>query len=584
MSIDITHCMTPSLHAAAADTAQHNVNRRQLDLVRGALIPLLADGLVGALRPDGLGKLAREVGLGSFAESDIVGLWRMGLLRADMIRADHSIDRPDLTLLTQDGDGALLYLDTRVIENRSCGHGGALQPEGEDSDDFELWFHPFRLYVLSHVTRTLKVETSNTQYLMYPNGVLTVAKQITEHLDHWTSSVAFGERFDHWNATAELAVVCEPFIDVRRRLAVDEVSRNFNLTTYLNLLNSLLLGVGRPYLQAMREELGWHANTLDGNRDVQVLLRLMLRRNREKVNGVLGAALKFLSMAEAIRRAAEDALGVTLPEEDEIGPGQWMDGARKVFYGTDRVFDADRRDLRDYMRLLGLDFGTTARCYVEGPTEFGAISQAMADSGHVELVNLAGQVNEGRRKGLAFVEGLENDFEARVFSVILLDNDRADHVKAVKKAAREKRFFGRFFLSQPDIEFGSFSSRELVDISLSLTRVDELDPDSREARRLRLYAATARSVANSELWSALAAEGIHDVNKGEEWGKALMTYANQHPQREVTGDPADHVRPIVELARLLLRTRDAGFMRSVAQLELDPDTGLLVRKQSTNAP
>ena len=63
-----------------------------------------------------------------------------------------------------------------------------------------------------------------------------------------------------------------------------------------------------------------------------------------------------------------------------------------------------------------------------------------------------------------------------------------------------------------------------------------------------------------------------------------MIYANRHPQREVTGDPADYVRPIVELARLLLRTRDAGFVRSVAQLELDPDTGLLVRKQSTKAP
>lgn len=503
----------------------------------------------------------------------------MGLLRADLICADRDMDTPGLKLLELGDHGSKKYLDTRVIRHRSQGHGGSLQATDKSFDDVELWFHPFRLLVLFHVQRTLKVTTTNTQYLVYPEGVLTVAKEVLKALHHWTSSEAFSERFDHWNTTAELSMACEPFwIRTTRLLIGGKEQSAIDINTYLAQLRLFLVDLGKPEILAVRAELGFNAHTLDSNRDVQVLLRLMLRQHLEKVKGSLGCAMRFLSMAEVIRRAAEEAFGEKLPEEDEIGPGQWMAGARMMMYGSERVFDAERRDLRDYLGLLGLDFGTKVRCYVEGPTEVGAMSHGVAGSGHVEVINLAGQVIEKRRKGLAFVDGLTNDFNARVFSVILLDKDRSEFVNAVRKAAREKRFFGRFFLCEPDIEFGNFANHELVNIALSLTKVDELDPTAREARRARLYVATAGATANAGLWEALEAEGIHDIGKGEEWGRALMAYAILHPQRQVAGEQKGRDRPIVESARLLLRTRDAGFMRSVAELEVDPESGELVPK------
>ena len=523
--------------------------------------------------------MAKELGLDSFSGDDIVGLWRMGLLRADLVRADQRIERPGLTLLEPEDDGSSIYLDSRVIEQRIDGHGGALKTASEVRDDVELWFHPFRLYVLFHVQRTLRVETTNTQYLIYPEGIVTVASRIKAELDRWTSSEAFSDRFDYWNATVELAVVCEPFLQgVSASLGFNRVDQRADFNSYLVQLRSLLTDIGKPEIRTRREELGFSADSLDGNRNVQVLLRLMLRQHLEKVKGSLGGAMRLLSMAEVIRRAAEDAFGEQLPEEDEIGPGQWMAGARKMLYGSERVFDSERRDLRDYMGLLGLDFGTKVRCYVEGDTEIGALSHAIAGAGHVELVNLAGQVVEKRRKGLAFVDGLTNDFNARVFSVILLDKDRSEFVKAVKKAAQEKRFFGRYFLWDPDFEFGNFSNRELVDVALSLTKVDELDACAREGKRMHLYLATSKATANAELWSALASEGIQDIGKGEHWGRALMMFAIQHPQRPAADDGIVEDRPVVEAARLMLRTRDAGFMRSVAELDLDPDTGKLVPK------
>ena len=555
------------------------MNRTDIDRLRGALAQLSDSGVTGALRPEGLGNLAKELGLGSFSGDDIVGLWHMGLMRADLLRADRAIERPGLTLLKQEDDGCLLYLDSRIVQHRIEGHGGALQATGEVGDDIELWFHPFRLYVLSHVQRTLKVETTNTQYLVYPQGIETVAKRLKEEMDRWTSSEAFGDRFDYWNATAELAVVCEPFVQgMSASRTFSQVDRRAEFNAYLAMLRSLLTDMGKPEVRTRREDLGFSADSLDGNRNIQVLLRLMLRQHLEKVKGSLGGAMRFLSMAEIIRRAAEDAFSEHLAEEDEIGPGQWMAGARKMLYGSERVFDAERRDLRDYMALLGLDFGTKVRCYVEGDTEMGALSHATAGAGHVELINLAGQVIEKRRKGLAFVDGLTNDLNARVFSVILLDQDRSEFVKAVKKAAREKRFFGRYFLCDPDFEFGNFANRELVDVALSLTKVDELDASAREAMRMRLHADTATATVNSQLWSALDSEGIHDIGKSEQWGRALMKYAIEHPQRSSTGDRVGDDRPIIEAARLILRTRDAGFMRSIAELDVDAETGKLVPK------
>lgn len=548
-----------------------------LDQLRGYLVRIYECGAPGALRADGLARLAKDRALGSFSSEDIVGLWRIGLLRADLVRTDHPIESTGITQLSKAADGTVLQLDSRPIEHRVQGYGGALKQGIQVDGEVELWFHPFRAYVLFHVQRTLKLETTDTQYLIYPDGIETVAARIRVELDRWTSSEAFCERFDHWNLTAELAMLCEalwhapmpgiPGYRAERREAFE---------AYRTLLNSVIAALGKAEVRTRREELGFDADLLDSNRNVQVLLRLMLQQHLEKLKGPLGGAMQLLSMAEAIRRAAEEALGEQLPEEDEIGPGQWMMGARKMLYGSERVFDAERRDLRDFLGLLGLDFGTKVRCYVEGDTEWGAFSHAVAGAGHVELVNLAGQVVEKRRKGLAFADGLANDFSARVFSVIVLDSDREEFVKAVKKAAHERRFFGCYFLCEPDFELGNFSHCELVDVALSLSRIDELDRVALEERRLRLYAATATMTSNSELWAALQAEGIRDVRKGEPWGRALMEFAMRHPRRSKVSNTTGDERPVLEAAKLVMRTRHAGFMNSLAELALDPLTGRLV--------
>jgi hypothetical protein len=100
-------------------------------------------------------------------------------------------------------------------------------------------------------------------------------------------------------------------------------------------------------------------------------------------------------MAETIRRATEAALGRELCEEDELGFGQWMDGARKAIYGTTRILDASKEVRRDFMTSMGLDHGPKVRCYVEGDTELAALVSAVGYGAGAEFVNLRGQIRTG---------------------------------------------------------------------------------------------------------------------------------------------------------------------------------------------
>ena len=87
------------------------MNRSLLNQIRGSLARIFERGAPGALRAEGLWSLAKELGLGSFSRDEIVGLWQMGLLRADLVRADRSIERPGFTLLSSDDDGVSVHLD-----------------------------------------------------------------------------------------------------------------------------------------------------------------------------------------------------------------------------------------------------------------------------------------------------------------------------------------------------------------------------------------------------------------------------------------------------------------------------------------
>lgn len=359
--------------------------------------------------------------------------------------------------------------------------------------------------MIYHIDRVFRSNTSSTQYLLNPDGLIRLASHEIEGLNQWTAGEKFVERFEHWNRTAEFAIVLEPityaavFHSIRWQIPDTLEALEDKIEQRRGKIREFLSEFSVSQINEIRAELCREAESLDGNKLVHVLLRLMSSHERLKLRDALGACMQFLCMAEIIRRAAEDAFDQELPEEDEIGFGQWMAGARKSIYGSERILDSSRETRRDFLTGMGLDYGTKARCYVEGETELGALTSAVGNAGGIEFVNLRGQFVEKRGRGLNFAASLKNDMRSHVFSVVVLDQDRDEPIRALKRAATNGDFFGRFFISFPDFELANFTVEELVDVVLKIAGQDG-DQEAKRSKLMALASAAKSGKQFFEVW------------------------------------------------------------------------------------
>lgn len=176
---------------------------------------------------------------------------------------------------------------------------------------------------------------------------------------------------------------------------------------------------------------------------------------------------------------------------------------------------------------------------------------------------------------MSFIEELENDRQSNVFSVVVLDADRDDYVRALKKAAAEERFFGVFCISSPDFEFANFSAEEVRDVWLRFVA-----RDGDEAPVKLADVASPRDVRSSaEFINYLRQHDLPAFGKSEAWGEALMAHALTREMLPDSHSREGEIRPIVRVARNLTMARYAGYERSLAQFRVDQDTGELVKKK-----
>lgn len=422
-----------------------------------------------------------------------------------------------------------------------------------------------------------KVNIGSGQYLLNAQGFSKLITWQVKHWDDWTATPKFSERFEHWNKIVELAVVVEPiayhavFHQTLCRSPDTETSLRRKLDDHRRRLRTYLTTLDLAEIHSIRGEFCLDAEVLDDNKLTHVLLRLMSQHERLRLKSALGGSMLFLSMAEIIRRAVEEGLDSQLPEEDEMGFGQWMDGARTTLYGTDRILDAPPQLRRDFLRTMGLDSGVKVRCYVEGDTEYGALASAVGDAGGVEFVNLRGQVIERSGKGLRFVGSLQTDRKSHVFSIVVIDADQPDPIRALTKAARDDAMFGRFFLSDPDFEFGNFTLEELVDVFLDRASKVMEEAPSRED----VSAAVAGAGSGREFFSRLRKFHCEKIVKSEAWGVQLMNYAVRNREFPANDKRAGKVRPCIGIADLLINAQNVGYRRSVDNFRVDPVTGEL---------
>jgi hypothetical protein len=522
------------------------------------------------LTPEKLYQYSKDRGVPVLNPDTIKDLWCIGILRSDLIISSKRLETHSVEFISEDNDG-YTYSDKRTVEHRANGYGGSFGNRMSEYDSVELLFHPFRLYVLYHVNRVFgTLSPTSTQYLLNPEGILKVSKYKIDSLNRSTAEEKFAELFENWNRMAELAIVLEPtaysavFHVLRSRYPYTPETLDAKLQERREKIRSLFSDFSVEDINKIRSKFCQAAELLDNNKMVHVLLRLMSQHERLKLRSALGGSMQFLCMAEIIRRAAEDALYQSLPEEDELGFGQWMPGARKTIYGSERILDSPWETRRDFLTSMGLDYGVKVRCYVEGDTEYGAFSSAVGDAGGTEFINLRGQVVEKKGKGLSFAASLKNDQKSHIFSVVVMDQDREDHIRALNKAKDKGIFFGESFISSPDFEFANFTIDEMIDVLIELEGDNIQIPAKDE-----IFSILEQAQSGKQVFGFLKKNGLFQkVGKGEVWGKALMKYALQHQEFPQGHKKAGEIRPAIEVARLLIKARAAGYIRSVAAYKM----------------
>lgn len=509
-------------------------------------------------------KFCKERNLKIYDHKKIDALWMLGFLRADLVLSEHKVDLEGLELVCKKQD-QYFYIDNRKLKVRENGYGGSFSGI-ELIPGVTPYFHPFRYYLVYHFNRIFSQKIDLFQFFINPQGLINLSKIEIEYQEEFTSSEQVCELFDQWNKVAEASIILEPYsyrlIHHSLRYSFSDTSESMEkkLNDYRVYINNVIKPDDKQIFEEYRQKLCCNAENIDSNKTLHVLLRLTSWHQRNKIKDTIGGSMLLLTMAETIRRPLETALNIELPEEDEMGYGQWFNGARKLLYGSDRVLDAPKHEIKDFLMEAGLDFGIKVRCYLEGETEFGAINYALGNIGSIQLINLKGQFIESKGKGLAFRDSLENDLKAKIFSFVILDADRDDFVRVVQKAAKDDVLSGGFFLSSPDIEFENFSLDDLIEVvCIFCTEQNVETPDETTIRK-----ATTEAKTGEEFFKVLKRIDLNkSVTKGEAWGAALMEYAIKNKID----------CQIVKAVNLILHASKIKFQYSRDRFRVDLETG-----------
>jgi hypothetical protein len=461
-------------------------------------------------------------------------LWQTGLLRADFLLSDEPVETPGLKLVGQGTSGEYWYADERppLLSNR--GVLDCAKAVAEPAQGIAPYFHTFRVYVLHHLKRLLGVEDqiARMQPLRGADRYAPLVETVLSDIERFTLSDSFSRCIERWHDVAALAILAEPFaaerVFCRLRMPPGRsiAEQRKRIREYGNELFTLFRSVGIDRIEAARNEICREEYLIDSNKDLHNLIRVGLPRMGLRLRADIGLAICFRIMAEAVRRAAEEAFGCDLPEEDEcgLGSGDMVRNFKSTVYGGQRILDSDSVT-KAFLRQQGLDRGLTVRWYVEGETEYGFLEHVLGIFGTsgIEIINLRGQVAQAKKNILTFRDSLRSDMKLEIFSLVTVDRDVGEVVSAVKAAIAQDEFFGRVFMPQPsqDFEFGNFALDELTEVLCRIAEEQGVEDGARDRLRSVVQGATT----STELMRR-ASQAVPECrfNKGVAWGRALAIY------------------------------------------------------------
>jgi len=536
------------------------------------------------LQPREFSDYVSKLGLSFILASETInGLWQIGLLHADLIKSTRKLNRVGIEYACTTDNGEYIYCDHRKIKVKRNGWANALKKAAKLPPYVKLYFHPFRYYVLWHLERVLHLNIFPMEFLRDVERYPDLAESVLTSINEVSKSDTFCDSLNKWNDDVATAVICEPcayskiFHKIRfRSFLYTHEAHQEALSSYKGLVYPLLAEIGVNEIESKRSDLCRMAEVIDPNREIHTLLRLANADVRLKIKGEIGGAMLLLTMAETLRRATEEAFSVSLPEEDQMGFGKWMRGARKLIYGTERIFDAPEVVRKKFLGSCGLNSAPRFRCYVEGETEYGALDGYFTPESGVELINLKGQFVESKGKGLAFRDSLRQDKQSHILSIVILDGDRDDYVRVVRQAAKLDEMYGQFYIQNPDFELGNFSVAELEEILWNMALERGASSDSRLNLKVALD-----GVSSGDALIKAAKNSVPELNqlgKGAEWGEALMQFAMNNPNRE----DSSQKRQIYEIIEIIMRGLSSWYSNTPSEYRVDDQTGKLIERNDDN--
>lgn len=452
---------------------------------------------------------------------------------------------------------------------------GWLTSDGTDSKDGPL-FHPFRMYPLHKTLEacTLTIAAS----ISLRREELGLGEQVMVSLP---SIDQLREATREKDQAADLAILLEPIywprITKRSSLRIGTSQGDYKAWLDQYRQKALeLVGTLDPHLWWKRHEgLRIDAAQMDGNNKLYLLLRLATWHQREQLKGCLSGALWVRHIAEVIRRAFEEVYAEQWPEEDQAF-GVWPPGGRKRVFGSERPLD-DELQSRPYLAWeYGLFTGSVVRWYVEGETEYYAIRHILPEPSKIgiELVNLRSRIaTERDNAALKLQEWLKEDKAFRRFSMISFDCDVPANVKAIRRQVELQNVVGLIAAHKPDFEFANFTIQELAEVA---ARIDEANDVSGDTVRNADWTGVGSGRAFEARYKAVSARQPRGL-KGQEWGIALATYADEHPNRSDDGSE----RPFLHEIWAALRSRIASYDAQKERFGFDRDTFEQIDLQAT---
>ena len=108
---------------------------------------------------------AHERNIMHFDKNRIGQLWHLCLLKADLITSSRKLKLAGLIDAGKNRQGLYLYADGRELRRRKKGWADSAKNLKSVPSWIELYFHPFRYYVLYHINRILTLHIHPMQLL-----------------------------------------------------------------------------------------------------------------------------------------------------------------------------------------------------------------------------------------------------------------------------------------------------------------------------------------------------------------------------------------------------------------------------------